>query len=855
MRPALVVALVSISIVAHAAVEDDLRDGDRYFDSADWAKAAAAFDRAIAKAPGQVPAAAYGKRAAIFIILEDYLGGLAFIARTKARFPNAPELLEQEALLLWETDHREDAIAVAERAVAARPQAFTNQKLIGEYYAARDPAKTAAAYELYLANRPPDLEPGDVLPRARLGFAYLTLARGAIATSEQAKAKTLYANAAGQFETLQRRLGKRPNAAINAENGLCAAYTGLGRFDQAVTICERVSADPKRVDATGSAWFNLATAYLARNQPKKARVAAAEFAKVRKTEARALMLIGDTYFAERDWAGALDQFSRAEKLLKPNQAHEQVQLSIRLGKTYRRLPAPPSGANPNVAIAIEKLTTALAANPASHELALELGGAYLEAKQDAKATALTDRMLTVSSTPADARASLLVLSGKSLFNQRKLREARQRFEAAQQTRPGDITIRRALVLTINEQAFEAGKDSKAAQALIDQALAVDPSSPVTTTNLAVLAIDRGECDAARKHLVKLATFRGHDAVVRHRLLARTYLCAGKPDPKLASEAFAAAEREAKKANANLALAEIYTEWAPLLWDTDLAGAVEKLELAVQVAAQDPDVGPAAKRNLALAVFRRGWKAIRDGKPADAAADFERATRDPNVLKGTEPLAFEFSHALALLDANRAAEAGKLFKTLATKGNQATYLKPPYAKVGSQFFAAYAGYRTGTLATRQQAAAELARLETAAQGAFGDKLRELLASAWESIAAEQWRTGQGAAATKSLNAADKHATSEQKRRIAMDRIALALDKGDLAAPASGGAASTRMTREREALEAMGGVPPESLVNLGIIYDLLGRPKDAYDAWQRARAKGVQGRELVKWIDAKKRIYGY
>ena len=149
-----VIACIS---VAEGAVEDDLRDGDKYFEDGTWQKAAVAFDRAIGKAPGQVSAEAYGKRAAIYIILKDYKGGLEFIARAKARssiLASAPELLEQEALLLWETDHKEDAIKVAERVVAARPQAFTNQKLIGEYYATRDPQRTITAYEAYLAYRP-----------------------------------------------------------------------------------------------------------------------------------------------------------------------------------------------------------------------------------------------------------------------------------------------------------------------------------------------------------------------------------------------------------------------------------------------------------------------------------------------------------------------------------------------------------------------------------------------------------------------------------------------------------------------------------------------------------------------------
>lgn len=825
---------------ATAATEDDLRDGDRYFESGEWTRAAAAFDRAIGKAPGQVSAEAYGKRAAIFIILKDYKGGLDFIGRAKARYPSAPEILEQEALILWETDRKEEAIAVAERVVAARPQTFTNQNLIGEYYAARDPQKTAAAFEQYLQHRPGDLEAGDVVPRVRLGFAYLANARTAIADNDDARAKALFGKAAEQFNVVQRRHGKKPNAQVNADNGLCAAYTGQGRFDEAVTVCERVTGDPKRVDATGSGWFNLATAYLARKQIKRARTAAGEYAKVRKNEARAFVLLGDTHFAERDWSAALEQYLRAEKLSK-GRPHEQVQLSIRLGKTYRRLPAQGNGQNTNLALAIEKLAGAFAGSPTSTELAIELGGAYLEARQDAKAMALTERMLAapqLAQAPADVRASILVVSGKALFNQRKLREARQRFEAAQALRAGDVSIQRALVLTINEQAYEAGKDGAAAQAFLGQALAIDASSPVTVTNLAVLALERGDCEGSRKELAKLESIRGHDAVMRARLHARTYLCGGRPDPKRAAAEFALAEKEARKANAALALAEIYTEWAPLTWDTDVSGAVEKLESAVQTIGQDAEVGAAAKRNLALALFRRGWKLQREGKSGEAAADFERALRDPSVLRGTEPLALEFSYALALLDANKPAEAAKLFKALAGKGNQAAYLKAPYAQVGSQFFAAYAAYRSGTMAARQQAAAEFGKLQSAAAGAFADKIRDLIASSWELVAHEQWRLGQPGLAARSLAAADKAATGDIKRRVAMDKAALSLGKGDL-----------------QTMESLAGSPPEALVNLGILYDQLGRPKDAYDAWQRARGRGVATRDLQKWIDAKKRIYGF
>jgi Flp pilus assembly protein TadD len=784
-----------------------------------------------------VAAEAYGKRAAIYIILKDYKGGLDFVARAKGRYPDAPEVLEQEAVMLWETERKDQAVAVAERVVKARPSAFTNQKLIGDYYAQRDPLRTAAAFEGYLAHRPAELEAGDVLPRIRLGFAYLANARAVLGDGDEARAAQLYISAAQQFDHVARKHGKRPNAVVNAENGLCAAYTGLGRWDQAISVCERVVQQPKRIDASGSVWFNLSKAYLARKQTKKARSAAAEFAKLRKTEARAFMLLGDTYFVDRDWQSALDQYLRAERALKPNQSREQVELSIQLGKTYRRLPAPPSGPNKNLDVAIAKLERAFADNPSSIELAVELGGAHLEARQDAKATALTDKLLAgsqLASSPAEERAAVLVLSGKALFNQQKLKEARQRFESARELRPNDVQIRRQLVTTLNEQAFAEGKNLKTAHALLEQALAIDAASPITLTNLAIVSLERGECETAQRQLLRVQKVRGADAILTARLLGRTYLCIAKPDPKQASDAYAIAEAEARKANAQLALAEVYIEWAPLLWDQDLLGTVEKLELAAAISTSSSEIAPAAKRNLALALYRRGWKHLRDGKSADAALDFERATRDTGVLQGSEPLAFEFSLGLAHLDTGRSAEAVKLFRGLASKGNQASYLKAPYARVGPQFFAAYANYRSATGAARQQACADLSRLERD----IGGRARELVASCWESVAYDQWKAGQYQAAQKSLATADKSATADQKRRIEIDRTALALGKDKLGT-----------------LEAMNGTPPESLINLGIVYDLLGKPKEAYDAWTRAKARGATARDLQKWLDAKKRIYGY
>jgi tetratricopeptide (TPR) repeat protein len=842
---ALFIATAAIAIsapFAHAGVEDDLRDGDKYFDDSDWKRAAAAYDRAITAAPGQVAAEAYGKRAAIFLALKDFKGGLTFVEKAKSRYPNTAEILEQEALLLWESGSRDGAIAVAEKVVKSRPQAFLNQRIIGEYYAAgnRDPVKTAAAFEGYIAHRPSNFEGDtkyDVLPRLQLGFAYLANARSVLGDGDEGRAKQFYTKAKDQFEFIQRKLGKKQHAMSNSDNGLCAAYVGLSSWDQAISVCERVIQDPRRIDPNGSAWFNLATAYLNRKQTKKARSAGNEYTRLRKNEARGYMLIGDSFFEDRDWTSALDQYLRAEKLIRPNQSREKVQLSIRLGKTYRRLPAPTSGVNQNLALAIDKLSTALAANPDSAELVEELGDAYIDNNQDAKAATVTEKFIAgpeFSKAGSDERADVLVIAGKALYNQQKLKEARGRFDEARQLRPTDISVQKYLVVVINEQAFREAKNYQVALALLGDAEKIDPKDPMTQTNIAVLQIERGQCETAEKQLVKLDSLRGRDAVLTQRLLGRAYLCFNKPDVKRAAAAFADAEKEAKKANAQLALAEIYAEWGPLIWDTDLAGAVEKLDFAVQVSSQDPEIAPAAKRNLALALYRRGWKLMREGKAAEAANDFDRASRDPGALKGVEKDAIEFSLALALLDSGKANEAAKSFSALANKGNQSAYLKGSYAKVGGQFLAAYANSRNAQGAARETQCGRLSKLA----GELGGRARELVASCYESAAYDHFRSGALAAAGKAIGESEKFASAEQKRRLQVDRATINLG------PSKAGE-----------LEALSGSVPEALVNLGILYDQMGKPKEAYDAWQRAKAKNVQSRDLQKWIDAKKRIYGY
>ncbi len=834
------VAFVAASGVAVADVKDDLEAGDRYYEDKEFKKSAAAFDAAIRSAPTQVPPEAYGKRAGIFIIQGDYKAGLEFVRKVaKAAHPDAPDILGQEALLLWATGDKGGAIAVAEKAVAGKPSLFLSQSLIGRHYFNRDPGKTITAYEAYLGSRSSDLEKDDTLPRIHLGFSYLARGRTALREGKSANATSDYQKAISQFELVNRKHGRDKYAQPNADIGLCAAYTGLSQFDKGIAVCERLQGNPKNVDSNGSVYFNLGSAYLAKKLPTKARQAAGEYLKKRKNEPRGHILIGDSYFQEKEWAEALRAYLEAEKLLRGGGG--AAELSVKLGKTYRRMPST-GPTNTNLTLAIEKLEAGMKASPNSFELATELGNAYLAAKKDDDALKTADRLIATKefgTQSQDVASDLYQISAKANFNKAKLVVARQRFEAAAALRPRDVQVKRMLVETINGQAWNAltkDKDARAAVGFLDDAVKVDPGSPRTALNMAVLAIDKGDCDAGLRHLGKIKEARGYK-MLYERLAGRASLCSKKPDPAAAAAHFAAADEEATKNNDNLMKAAIYTEWAPLLLATNLDDAVEKLDVAVRFAATTPEVLGAAKRNLAVALFRRGWRNIKAGKDADAVADLERATREPALLKGTEPLAFEFSYALALLEKGSTDDASKIFKSLAAKGNQSSYLKPPYSKVGTQFFGAYSDYRTNNPTQRAKAAATFTSLLGSATGAFGTKVKELIASSHEYVAYDHWKNGRGGPAAKSLDNAEKYAADDVKRRLTNNRAVLALNAGKVSA-----------------LEGLRGQPPESLVNLGILYEQAGKPKEAYDAWRGASGK-VQAKDLQKWIDAKKRIYGF
>ncbi|MEM9489543.1 MAG: tetratricopeptide repeat protein, partial [Myxococcota bacterium] len=792
--------LLGTAYPAHAQVEETLREADRFFEEGRYKRAAQRYDQAIEQSPRLVSAEAYGNRAAIFIIQKDYRGGLQFITQVaEPEHGEAAEVQEQKALILWALRRRSEAIQIADRVAADRSDMYSLSGIIGEFYTGRDPARAAAGYAAYFKYRPESLARTDVLPRVRLGFSYLALER--------------YKLAEEQFQILLSRHRDRPHAERNAKNGLCAAYAGLGQFDRAITLCEQISRDPRNIDRSGSVWYNLGRSYLAKKQTARAREAGERFIRLRQASPKGYILVGDSYFEERSWSRALQFYLDAEQRSKGGRG--SVGLGIKLGATYRRLGRPQD--------AIAKLESVSRDNPDDPTLASELGSAHLAAGADDAALAAVQRLIEQPSfvqLDDSAKVDLLLIAGRSLYNQGQHGVARRRYQAAYGIRRSDVTVRIGLIQTINVQAFSAISKGEfdRAEAFLGDAYQIDRKATITNRNLAVLALSRNRCDRAATYLKALADAPG-EALMYHRLRARAYLCQKQPDRKRAAAHYAQAEKRALDPNlqANLLRAEIYTEWAPLLFDTNLDDAIDKLETAVQLAARNPEVGDAARRNLAVASYRRGWRNMRSSRYTSAVADFRIAARDKRLLRGTETLVFAFSLALAYLENGETTRAVRQFSRLVKQGQRERVLKQPFDRLGVRFFDAYAKYRSGNRKLRRQATRDLSRLRSRVRGPFGERLREIITSNWLYLAVDAYRSGDIGEAKQALKSAEKYAiTNKNKRIVENNQLALALS-----------GRSPPRTAET-ALRDLAANVPEALANLGILYDRQGRTREAYDA---------------------------
>ncbi len=825
---ALVLGAVCAAPATARAQQDEISDADRYFEQGEYARAGESYNQIIDEYGISAGCGVYSKRAAVYALTRDYAAGQSFIATAPTQCRTAPEVLEQKALLLWAMGQRKQAVEVAEDVVTRRPAAFSNQKILGEYYSRRDPAKAVTAYRAYLRYRPSELSSTDATPRVLFAFSLLAVA----SNGDRSRQKGLLGEARRQLEVVDKSFAGNREASVNAQNGLCAVYTALGDWNRAVTVCERVVKDSRTRDPRTSAWYNLSLAYLANRQPRQARSSALEFVKrggeqdTGDEQGKGYELVGDSYFAERRWPDALRYYLIAEQRVSGKPA---VGVSTKVGLTYRKLG--------RYKEAVERLQTAWKASGGSPQVAVELGEAHNALGQHAEAAAVCEPLIAKSGKDDPA---LLIVAGDAELGQKRTEKARSLFEKAFEAN-SDARARRGIIQSFNLEAHQALTSNKTREAhvILTRALKYDNKSIQTNKNLAVLAIELGQCKDAMEHLGALRELRSQQ-VAYHRLSARASLCLAEPDLPAALKLYEKGAQLAREAGNNLALAEIYTEWAPLTFKSDLDGAVQKLSEAVQFSFGVSEIAGAARQNRARALYLRGVERLTKGDGPAARADLEAAASESKNLSAGEFDSIRLALALAHAESGGSKAA---LDIIASLGPNPRGLQRPFTQVKPQFFAAYARYRSNSAGEVTAAAKAFTTLSRSGPQVARKLARELAGNAYMKLAAMQYRSGNSSRATASLNQADKFLDDARKERVMRhNRLVLRTPRG-------------QEGKARAQMATLQDNPVEALVNLGIAYDAAGDGRRAYQLWQQARTKGYRSRVLDAWLEAKQRIFGY
>ena len=508
---ALAVAFIAVlsaeSRAQSVQVQSLLDQGDRAFARADYEDAGRLYDRAIVAEPRTVDPSYYAKRADIFVFRKEYAQGLRWIASTaELHKPGDPLILAKKALLLQSSGRHAQAIALAERVVERAPGDYALQLLVGAHHFARG-AKGAdraiAAYNAFLANRPAQLSRGDIGIRLRLGYAYLY--KGDFARAQTQLASVTRMNAARD---------KNPSVARLARGGLCAALTGLERWPQAATACQRAIAQAPVGKSGDALHYDLARAYLRLEQPTRALAEANKYLQLRPGALRGHLLRGDIHADSGDWQRAEAEYREAARITP---GHPDPVL--RLGRLHLRQ------ARPRPDLAVAELKIAHEAYPDAKDIVSDLAGAHLANHQFAEARALARANLQRSQ--GRARAALFVIVGDSYYTEgESLDEAANAYGSALAADPGLASARAGLVNSLNRVAMAAleKNDFDGAQTALEQAIETEPKTAMSQFNLGLVLVERGKPRAALKPLNAAHELAPGEARVEHVLahaLART----------------------------------------------------------------------------------------------------------------------------------------------------------------------------------------------------------------------------------------------------------------------------------------------------------------------------------------------
>lgn len=290
----------------HASVAALVDRGHAAFAAGDWVAAGEAYDGALARSPGPLPAVVYARRALVHRELGDIDGARDFL-----RTHWSPlgwrhwRILDARVALIDADAARGEAPAIAHRAFALDRRAHWSAYLL-----CLASGGVGDACDAYFEHRPERLAVRD--RRVLLYRAFTVLERGR------------YRDAGERFRELAEHHPDDRSVQVNTASGLCAVEVMLGRYRDAIGMCLRaieLGAARQGADRRGAVHYNLSRAYHAVGQLEQARLHAelySEQVRNRDKVAALLRRLGGT-FIERNFlarpATALDS-GRAQARLE-----------------------------------------------------------------------------------------------------------------------------------------------------------------------------------------------------------------------------------------------------------------------------------------------------------------------------------------------------------------------------------------------------------------------------------------------------------------------------------------------------------------------------------------------------------
>lgn len=738
--------------------------------------------------------AAYEKLAAAYYILRKHRRATVSLNACLQISPGNVKCTMWLGLHLLDLKQRKRGIQLLKEATKKEWKLpFAMRQLGFHYYEQQNWKKAEKALWSWLKFRPKSATALDIRVHYYLGRTYLALKR--------------YPAAQSQF----RAVLKRKPRFLGATLGLADAYLGRNYFYPALNLylkLRRLAAKRPRIHLA------MARCYYRMRRKNKALDHVNRYLATSARDPEAIMLKGDIYYYFREYGPALATYKKATQiapnLLQAKTKYARALLSQKkAGKALRILLA----------------ARQQAANDPG--LLLLLGQAYLAVKKPTEAVKILSKLLIIRPSNSQGYG----FRGNAHFAANNVDQAIKDYEMALKLKKDNWRAKRGLIQALNRRAKKLLLKGQQNEAIADlnRAFTMDPQRLFTRINLAIAYMKAQKNAEALRHLSDV-----HQKIPRNfavnRLLARLYHDTGKL--QMARRHYEKARTMARKL-ASRFQAEVEIELGALLAaQQDIGSAVSVLKSAVATAAGDKQLSEIAQSNLAIALLDRGYQLLEKGKGKTALADLQLARSYVKLMKGNQPILLRFLLAMAYLDTGNWSQAGQAFRKLSGKRLLAKVLKPPFDRLGAQYFETYTNYRRGAY---EAAATGMRRMLRRAHGALRGRIREIIRSAYELHASLLIRRGRLKAAQKALKQAKTYGIS----RVGQHNLAVALYRGGQRAQAV-------------RIWSGGGMPAMAACNLGTHYDNAGDPQRAYQYYKQCRGGG---RSIATRLKTIRRIFGY